>query len=84
MKSILARQFLSMESAKVSAVPGGGGVGGVGGMLPREILKSWYCLVASNASFWYFSEQIEPSYPEYFRAYSDITRENPSFYRRLM
>ena len=68
MKSILARQFLSMESAKVSAVPGGWG------MLPREILKSWYCLVASNASFWYFSEQIEPSYPEYFRAYSDITR----------
>ena len=23
-------------------------------------------------SYWYFSEQIEPSNPEYFRAYSDI------------
>ena len=37
----------------------------------------WCCLVASDRIF---GEQIELSNPEYFRAYSDITRETPSFF----
>ena len=31
-----------------------------------------------------FGEQIELTNPEYFRAYSDITRENPSFFHRSL
>ena len=27
---------------------------GGSGSLPGKILKSWYCLVVSDASFWYF------------------------------
>ena len=65
--------------AKPCCVCGGGGSGD---MVPRENLGTvwWHlmCLIGI------FSEQIEPSHPEYFRAYSDITRANPSFFHRLM
>ena len=39
-----------------------------GACSPVKLLESWYCLVASDANIWYFSEQIELSNPEYFRA----------------
>ena len=34
-------------------------LGGSGACSPGKILKSWYCLVASDASFCIFSEKIE-------------------------
>ena len=45
-------------------------LGGTGASSPGKILKSWYCLVASDASFccFFFCEQIELSNQEFFRA----------------
>ena len=62
-------------------------LGGLGACCPWKIFRFWYCFVASDASFWYFnflSEQIELAFPEYLKVQSDITRENPSFFYRLM
>ena len=54
-----------------------GGGGGGGACSPGKILKYWwYGATASDVSFWYFW----PADPAYFRAYSYITREIPSFF----
>ena len=47
----------------------------------RNLGTVWWHLVRL---FCIFGEQIELSNPEYFRAYFDITRENPRFFHRLV
>ena len=57
---------------------------GSSGMLPLENFE----ILVQFGGIWcvffvFFCEQIELSNPEYFRAYFDITRENPSFLAHL-